>query len=50
VHRIWRNRTLAVHAIFALVTTLLAALDIVAAAVAIASPEIISAQVSSFIP
>jgi hypothetical protein len=28
----------------------LAALDIVAAAVAIASPEIISAQVSSFIP
>jgi hypothetical protein len=50
VHRIWRNRILAVHAIFALVATLLAALDIVAAAVAIASPEIISAQVSFFIP
>jgi hypothetical protein len=50
VQRIWRNRTLAVHAIFALATTLLAALDIVAAAVAIASPEIISAQVSFFIP
>src|SRR4030088_2534756 len=46
VHRILRTRTLAVHAIFALVTTLLVALDIVAAAVAIASPEIISAQVS----
>jgi hypothetical protein len=50
VHQIWRNRALAVHAIFALVTTLLVALDIVAAAVAIASPEIISAQVSFFIP
>jgi hypothetical protein len=50
VHRILRTRTLAVHAIFALVTTLLVALDIVAAAVAIASPEIISAQVSFFIP
>jgi hypothetical protein len=49
-HRIGRNRTLAFHAIFALVTTLLVALDIVAAAVAIASPEIISAQVSFFIP
>ena len=50
MHRIWRNRTLAVHAIFAPVTTLLVALNIVAAAVAIASPEIISAQVSFFIP
>jgi hypothetical protein len=49
VHRIWRNLT-AIHAIFALATTLLAALDIVAAAVAIAGPEIISAQVSFFIP
>jgi hypothetical protein len=50
VHRIWRNRTLAVHAVFALAATLLAALDIVAAAVALASPEIISAQISFFIP
>ena len=50
MQRIRRNRTFAVHAVFALVTTLLVALDIVAAAVAIASPELISAQVSFFIP
>jgi hypothetical protein len=50
MQRIWRNRTLAVHAVFAVVTTLLAALNIVAAAVAIAIPKIISAQVSFFIP
>ena len=50
MQRIWRNRTLAVHAIFALVTTLLVALDIVAAAVALASPELISAQVAFFDP
>jgi hypothetical protein len=50
VHRIWRNRTLAVHAIFALATTLLVALDIVAVAVAIASPETISEQVSFINP
>jgi hypothetical protein len=47
---IWRNRTYAVHTIFALVTTLLVALDIVAAAVAIASPQLISAQVAFFDP